>query len=125
MRLSIVPEGKRFVPSPAKPRASGFTGNGATPSKTPAKSSLSKTVGLEAPEEYDELLAVEEGDEGDKLFLERKEEENAKVSALKSALMCSACVPQPFHDTPTSKQDPDAQYLGGTSHTKVAVCFAW
>lgn len=78
MRLSIVPEGKRFVPSPARSRPN----TGTTPHKTPTKSNLSKQANLEPPQEFDELLAMEEGDEGDKLFLERKEEEDTKVGLL-------------------------------------------
>lgn len=73
-RLSIVPLGKRFAPSPAKMRPFA---------STPGRSGLSKEVEIEEdanePLIFDELVDVAEGDEGDKVYLEKREEAEVRI----------------------------------------------
>ncbi|WWC97303.1 hypothetical protein V866_004182 [Kwoniella sp. B9012] len=81
-RLSLVPEGKTFVPlSPIKNRRHSTLGLGGmgTPAKAAAKSKLSEEVPQEQEEEEnaeESVLDVANGDEGDKIYLEVNEEEN-------------------------------------------------
>ncbi|OCF59896.1 hypothetical protein L486_02569 [Kwoniella mangroviensis CBS 10435] len=81
-RLSLVPEGKTFVPlSPIKNRRHSTLGLGGmgTPGKAAAKSKLSEEVPQEQEEEEnaeESVLDVANGDEGDKIYLEVNEEEN-------------------------------------------------
>lgn len=72
-RLSIVPQGKRFAPSPAKMRPLGMT---------PGRSGLSKEVEIEEEDElvFDELVDVAEGDEGDRVYLEKRDEDRVRAS---------------------------------------------
>jgi hypothetical protein len=64
-RLSIVPQGRRFRPSPAKSRLA-----------TPARSTLPEDPVEEEDEPlvFDELVGLAEGDEGDKIYLEKRDE---------------------------------------------------
>lgn len=63
-RLSIVPQGKRFAPSPAKSRF-------ATPARAPLVEALEEE---DEPLVFDELVGLAEGDEGDKIYLEKRDE---------------------------------------------------
>ncbi|KAL1412060.1 hypothetical protein Q8F55_003057 [Vanrija albida] len=95
-RLSIVPEGRRFKPSPMKRRPSTL---GLLGTPTPASSSLSNEVEPTDEIEFEELVDVTEGDEGDKLYLERKEEEAEEPKA--------AFNPNPFlTPQPKKKMEP-------------------
>lgn len=66
--MSIVGEGKRFIPTPAKPKGLGL--NGTTPAK--AKEEESDNVQLE----FDELMDVVRGDGGETIYIEKKAEES-------------------------------------------------
>ncbi|WOO80178.1 uncharacterized protein LOC62_03G003689 [Vanrija pseudolonga] len=106
-RLSIVPEGRRFKPSPMKRRPSTLGLLGATP----VPSALSTEV--EADElEFEELVDVAEGDEGDKLYLERKDEEPEEPKA--------ASNPNPFL-TPQPKRRADPRNTSVAPRTRKPV----
>ncbi|WRT63602.1 uncharacterized protein IL334_000525 [Kwoniella shivajii] len=82
-RLSLVPEGKTFVPlSPIKNRRASSLGLGGmgTPAKLNGKSKLSEEVPQEQDEEIEEsVLDIADGDEGDMVYLEVNEEEGETV----------------------------------------------
>ncbi|WWC85540.1 uncharacterized protein L201_000404 [Kwoniella dendrophila CBS 6074] len=85
-RLSLVPEGKTFVPlSPMKNRRHSTLGLGGmgTPAKSTGRSKLSEEIPREEEEEQEQeqaeiaeelVLDVANGDEGDKVYLEVNEE---------------------------------------------------
>ncbi|WVQ94019.1 hypothetical protein IAU59_001097 [Kwoniella sp. CBS 9459] len=85
-RLSLVPEGKTFVPlSPAKNRRHSTLGLGEmrTPAKTASKSKLSEEIPQEQGEEEEEVagepvIDMANGEEGDKVYIEMTEEEQDK-----------------------------------------------
>ncbi|GMK58923.1 hypothetical protein CspeluHIS016_0603650 [Cutaneotrichosporon spelunceum] len=70
-RLSIVPQGKRFAPSPAKSRFA-----------TPGRAAHVGAVEEEDDEEdeplvFDELVGLADGDEGDRIYLEKRDDKVA------------------------------------------------
>ncbi|WWD06077.1 hypothetical protein V865_004162 [Kwoniella europaea PYCC6329] len=98
-RLSLVPEGKTFVPlSPIKNRRHSTLGLGGmgTPAKAAAKSKLSEEVPQEQEEEEnaeESVLDVANGDEGDKIYLEVNEEENKENEEPSGTI-------KPIHENP-------------------------
>ncbi|WVF66404.1 hypothetical protein IAT40_001144 [Kwoniella sp. CBS 6097] len=96
-RLSLVPEGKTFVPlSPAKNRRHSAVGLGdmRTPVKAPSKSKLSEEIPQEHEEEEAEepVIDIANGDEGDKVYVEMTEEEEEQEGEMIQS--------KPIHDNP-------------------------
>ncbi|WVW81504.1 hypothetical protein I302_103498 [Kwoniella bestiolae CBS 10118] len=96
-RLSLVPEGKTFVPlSPIKNRRHSTLGLGGmgTPAKSASKSKLSEEVPQEQEEQEEEpAVDVANGDEGDKVYLEMNEEKNKENEE-------PVVTNKPIHDNP-------------------------
>jgi len=85
-RMSLVPSGKNFEPfaSPIKSRRHSIIGLGEGPQiiRTPKKSVLAQQI--EEEEEYQEeeedvVIEAVDGEEGDVLYVETREEEEIKV----------------------------------------------
>jgi len=85
--MSLVPSGKNFEPfaSPIKSRRHSIIGLGEGPQiiRTPKKSGLAQQI--EEEEEYQEeeedvVIEAVDGEEGDVLYVETREEQEIKVS---------------------------------------------
>ncbi|WVR03397.1 hypothetical protein IAU60_000388 [Kwoniella sp. DSM 27419] len=99
-RLSLVPEGRTFVPlSPMKNRRNSSIGAGSagTPRKTPARSKMNEVVAVEeepeVEEEEDCVVDIVQGDEGDVVYLESHEEPTTNEEE-------EEVVTKPIHNNP-------------------------
>ncbi|OCF36048.1 hypothetical protein I316_01920 [Kwoniella heveanensis BCC8398] len=115
-RLSLVPEGRTFVPlSPVKNRRHSTLGLGnmRTPIKTNSRSKLSKEIPNEQEEEESEepVVDIANGEEGDKVYLETTEEDQAEEEETVQS--------KPISENPflPPQEDQDAQ----ASEVEVAV----
>ncbi|ODN75915.1 hypothetical protein L202_05900 [Cryptococcus amylolentus CBS 6039] len=108
-RMSLVPAGTNFVPfalSPAKNRRHSTLGlGGLGEGAGGSKSKLAQEMHAEAEEEAeDALLAVTEGDGGDKIYIEAAEDEEDEEETLSSAIQTNPFMtPQPKGKAPMRK----------------------
>jgi hypothetical protein len=97
--MSLVPSGKNFEPfaSPIKSRRHSIIGLGDGPQviRTPKKSGLARQTEEEEEDQEEEEVVVEavDGEEGDVLYFEPREDEIKvrKIVSTGSALTCSPC----------------------------------
>jgi hypothetical protein len=119
-RMSLVPSGKNFEPfaSPNKSRRHSIIGLGEGPQviRTPKKSGLAQQIEEEEDlqeEEEDVVIEAVDGEEGDVLYVETREEEEVEVGDLSHPILRADNVvraQQSLHDPSTKGKDANATH---------------
>ena len=118
-RMSLVPSGKNFEPfaSPMKSRRHSIIGLGEGPQviRTPKKSGLAQQIEEEEEEqeeEEEEEVVVEavDGEEGDVLYVETREDDIKVGQPLANPAHNPARSQQPVHDASAKRQSTNAKY---------------
>jgi len=117
--MSLVPSGKNFEPfaSPMKSRRHSIIGLGEGPQviRTPKKSGLAQQIEEEEDEqeeEEEEEVVVEavDGEEGDVLYVETREDDIKVGQPLANPAHNPARSQQPVHDASAKRQSTNAKY---------------
>lgn len=122
-RMSLVPSGKNFEPfaSPMKSRRHSIIGLGEGPQviRTPKKSGLAQQIEEEEEDQEEEEVVVEakDGEEGDVLYVETREDDIKVGWPLANPADNPARSQQPVHDASAERQSTNAKYQCRTSNS--------
>jgi len=129
--MSLVPSGKNFEPfaSPVNSRRHSVIGLGEGPQviRTPKKSGLASQIEEDEEEEEHVVIEAVDGEEGDVLYVEsREEEEEFKVGQPRRVITYAENVArsqQPIHDTTAETKGANAKHQCRSSNQSHAERF--